>query len=86
MTDDPIRLEEARLREAEAGNGHGPMADDPPLATEDAYGAVEPIDAHGPNGDVVDLEEFTTPIGPRLTLDPSNPLPSARAFIDRSSP
>ena len=56
----------------------------PPLASEVDYGAVEPIEAVAPNGEVVDLDEFTTPITPRLTLDPSNPLPSARSFIDRN--
>ncbi len=84
MTDDPIPLDEARRQKAETDSGPGPMTDDPPAATEDAYGEVGPIEAVAPNGEAVDLEEFTPPTGPRLTLDPSNPLPSARAFIDRN--
>ena len=60
------------------------LFEDPPLADPNSYGAVGPIEAVGPNGEVVDLEEFTAAAAARLTLDPSDPLPSARSFIDRN--
>ena len=43
MIDDPVLLDEARRREAEAGSGPepGPMTDAPPPASEADYGAAE---------------------------------------------
>ena len=80
MTDAPITLEEAQRREAEAGNGHDSMTDAPPPASEADYGNVGPQLVVPPDA----VAQHATPIEPRLTLDPSNPLPSARAFIDRN--
>jgi putative DNA primase/helicase len=52
----------------------------PPPACEDDYGNVSPQVVAAPDA----VAEFTSPVEPRLTLDPSNPLPSARAFIERN--
>ena len=74
MADDPITLEEARRREAEAGSGPGPgpITDAPPPASEADYGAAAAV------------AEFTVPVEVPPTLDPSDPLPSARSFIERN--
>ena len=47
---------------------------------------VEPATVGGipVNGSPVDIAEWTRPVSAQLTLDPGNPLPSARAFIERN--
>ncbi len=74
MMDSPITLAEARRRKAERSPGGRRLMDErptPPLANAEDYGAPEVNEA---------VEEGE----PRLTLDPGNPLPSARSFIDRN--
>ena len=57
----------------------------PPLASAEDYGAREAAEEAETNGQAFDaVAEFTVPVEPRLTLDPSDPLPSARSFIDRN--
>ncbi len=58
----------------------------PPPASEDDYGAPEIIETVASNskGNPLETNKFAAASEPRLTLDPGNPLPSARTFIQRN--
>ena len=61
----------------------------PSAASAEDYGGPELPEGMMPRPEDVGkafdaVAEYTTPIEPRLTLDPSDPLPSARSFIDRN--
>ncbi len=73
MTGTPVPLDEARRRAKAKNQGPepGPMTDVPPPASEADYGAPE-------------ITETVEEVEPQLTLDPGNPLPSARSFIRRN--